>query len=314
MHGDILSNFPPNWEVVTIEPFTRKLLYGFGCNLENLSYGIYATDFKDVWSEQLSNLNIIERANSYGIEDLYDEKVRLLLSTLAENFNFTTKGRDLDFSFSSSYEISHKASHIAIKSNEKVNWEFSLEILSPENAASFFSKYALQQHENQVYLHYHVQNLDRIIDEKDRYIDYLATNYKAINGDELMRKYIRNNKYATKYIGKHDSNYWDTRTKVLYQRNARAKILLPMSPDRVWNSTTRVISNKKVLESTSEIMAMCINHPSASERASLKRESELHDSKPTIKRQVKQEFDTVHLDRKPRARLGIIGLRKRKSA
>lgn len=315
MHCDVLSNFPPNWEVATIEPFTRKLIYGFGYQLENFSYGVYATDFKNVWIEQLCELNIIERANSYGIEDLYDEKLRLLLSTLAENLYSTTKERDLEFSISSPNDESNRAPHIVIKSKKKVSWEFSLEILSPEKAANFFSKYALQQHENQVYLHYHIQNLDKIIDEKDRYIDYLTMNYRAINGDELMKKYIHNNKYAKKYIGKYDNNYWDTKTKDLYHRNAKAKTRPPMSPvDRVWDSIVRVISDKKVWQSTSEIMAFCSSRPKKFERSTLERQAELHKRKPPVKQEVKQEFsETMDLDRKPRGRLGIIGLRKRRS-
>lgn len=311
MQSDGLLNFPPNWEITTIKTWSaRKLIYGYGYNLENFSYSVYATDFFNVWMEHLSQPNIIEKASSYGIEDLCEEKLRVLLSTLAENFDSTTKKGELVFSVSST-DQSNIGTEIVIKSEAKINWEFSLGILSSKKAATFFSEYARQQHENHVYLRYHINNLDKVINEKDRYIDYLSVNYKAINGDELIKKYMNNNKYAKKYIEKYDEKYWNNKTKTTYQRNSRERSMFPKSPlDREWDSIIQVISDKQVWRSTSETMA---NNPSGLNNpkdAKLEAQSSFHKKKPIIRH---EQSESIEGNSKPRGRLGIIGLRKRKS-
>lgn len=309
-----MFDLPLSWNSIII-PFAnpRKVIYGYQCDFNNKEYSIYVTDFKNVWIEELSKQNIIERANSYGIEDTEDEKLYYLLEVLKNGVESRDADKPLLFSVD---EINRaellKENAILGKFNGEIEWDFTIRKQPPSVAIDVISQINFQQCENHNYLNYKIEQLERLINIKDHYISFLSENYKAINGDQLIKKYRKNNKADAKYLHKYDKTLWSRNTENSYKdvvtkkQNSNENI-----DDRVWSSIEKSINDK-----SSWIFSKTVEEGLSSEPINIKQEAgELLESSngknpPIIKKE--EDNETFPRKRPVVRKIGIIGSRKRK--
>ena len=308
-----MFDLPLSWNSIII-PFAnpRKVIYGYQCDFNNKGYSIYITDFKNVWIETLSKKGIIEKVNSYGIEDTEDEKLHYLLEVLKNGVESRDADKTLVFSIDEVNRTEfHKEGIIYGKFNGEIEWDFSMVKQPPSVAIDVISQINFQQCENHNYLNYKIEQLERLIGIKDQYITFLSENYKAINGDQLIKKYRKNNKTDAKYLHKYDKTLWSRSTENSYKdimrekQNANDNI-----DDRVWTSIEKSINDK-----SSWIFSKTVEAGPSNEPIHIKQENdeliELPDITPSqiIKREDSEGFPR----KRPVVRkIGIIGPRKRK--
>lgn len=308
-----MFDLPLSWNSIFI-PFVnpRKVIYGYQCDFNNKAYSIYITDFKNVWLERLSKQDIIDKANSYGIEDTEDEKLHYLLEVLRNGVECGDVDKTLLFSITKiNRTMSDNENTIQAKFTGEIDWDFSVVKQSPSNAIDVISQINFQQFENHNYLNYKVEQLERLINIKDHYIIYLSENYKAINGDELIKKYRKNNKADAKYLHKYDRKLWSRKTENSYmdvvkkEQNSNENWY-----DKVWLSIEKSINDKR-----SWIFSKTFAADTSNEPIHIKQETdeslELSEDKPTPI--IKKESSDISPKKRPVVRkIGIIGPRKRK--
>ncbi|CCE86371.1 Piso0_004856 [Millerozyma farinosa CBS 7064] len=194
-----------------------KLLYGYEFSSESKSYLICTTDLKNVWIERLNKSQIIKKAKRFGIEDLGD-KIEDLLTVFSEGFGARSKDKTLKF------EINDRSlgatNVINIVFEQDVQWRFELERQSCQIATEFFASMNMQQFRNHVFLDYKVQQLEKAIKDKDHYILYLEQNYKAVNGNEIIRKFHRMNENQYTFAKPFDMEEWNQKTEISYTRSS----------------------------------------------------------------------------------------------
>lgn len=308
-----MFDLPLSWNsIIILFVNPRKVIYGYQCDFDNKTYSIYITDFKNVWLERLSKQDIIDRANSYGIEDTEDEKLHYLLEVLRTGIECGDADKTLLFSIMNINETrSNNENAIHVKFNGEISWDFSVEKQSPSNAIDLLSQINFQQFENHNYLNYKIEQLERLVNIKDHYTVYLSENYKAINGDELIRKYKKNNKTDAKYLHKYDRKSWNRQTENSYMDLVKKEQNSSENwYDKVWLSIEKSINDKRSWLFSKTLTAEASHGP-----IHIKQETDesldLSDDKPAPV--IKKENSDISPKKRPVVRkIGIIGPRKRK--
>lgn len=305
-----MFDLPLTWNSATIQATDpQKVIYGYQCNLDKHYYYVYITDFKDVWLETLSRLEIIEKANAYGMEDLNDESLCYLLDTLKKGFDSEERNTILQFSFGSKETDPEKPIHV--KFNRDIDWEFSLSKQDSKTAFDIVSYINFQQFENHNYFKHKIDELEKMIEVKDHYIVYLTENYKALNGDELMKKYRKNNKMDVEYIHKYNKAYWSEKVQKSYAATlGRRKYLKKSSNDKLWTHINNSLEDKEAWI-FSKLFDLLFSEELSPEPRFIKEELPNRTSNPV---KIEDDSDTSSSSKKrPVVRkIGIIGPRKRK--
>lgn len=157
------------------------LIYGIDIDQSNQSYKFYATNFGCVWVELLQTDDIIQRANSLGMEDV--KKGGKFLNVLLET---------LDAEAGNPQSVSIKLGTDYVKltmQSEDLHWNFMALKQDPSTANEVYVKLNFQLFTQLDFLLYRIRALEKLINGKDHYINFLSENYKAVNGDELIKRY-----------------------------------------------------------------------------------------------------------------------------
>ncbi|CAH2355588.1 hypothetical protein CLIB1423_29S00496 [[Candida] railenensis] len=79
-----------------------------------------------------------------------------------------------------------------------ITWNFHAIEQTPSEAVNFFVQFNTQLFSKVDFLQYKVSVLEEALQSKDHYISFLTENYRAVNGDELLKRY-RGGDAARKY-------------------------------------------------------------------------------------------------------------------
>lgn len=186
-----MIDVPRSWKVV------ENLLVGIVVDPQSLSYQIHLLDLFQYksWTESVSNTQLKSRLSSQGFDDITDENIKYLLNALEK----AVEDQQLQLT-NTNGELIGKVS------NKSVDWEFKF---SGSGSLEILCKYILQQTSTINYLNFKFEKVVQLIEQKDHYIKYLSENYKSINGDELMRKYYKNNPDIDhELLNKFDESVW----------------------------------------------------------------------------------------------------------
>lgn len=311
-----MFDLPLSWNSIIIASANpRKVIYGYQCDSYNKEYSIYITDFKEVWVEVLSKHEIIQKANSYGIEDTEDLNLDYLLDELSKGF-YEDNSKTLLFSFQKTNTCLDDK--ICIKFNNDFEWDFLATKQSLSVSISLLSQINFQQFENHNYLKFKNEELVKVIQIKDHYIKYLTENYKAINGDELMKKYMKNNRASSKYANKYDEALCTPEIQKAYlDKVKQRKLLTKDSHDELW-----VQIEKSIKDKSSWVFSKAFEPDVSKKPTFIKLESELtlsdkHDKPEIFIKQEENELgipikqENVVSPRKRVKKFGTIGPRKR---
>lgn len=191
-----------------------KLLYGYEFSSESKSYLICTTDLRDVWIERLNKTQIITKAKRFGMEDLGD-KIEDLLTVFSEGFRAKNKDKTINFEINNQRLGAAEVIDIVFK--QEVQWKFELEKQSYQIATEFFASMNMQQFKNHAFLIYKIQQLEKAIKDKDHYILYLEQNYKAVNGNEIIKKFHRINENQVTFAKPFDVEEWKQKIGLSYR-------------------------------------------------------------------------------------------------
>lgn len=308
-----MFDLPLSWNSILISSVNpRNVIYGYQCDFNNKVYSVYITDFKNVWLECLSKQDIIAKANGYGIQDTEDEKLDYLLEVLTNGFKCEDADKTLLFSMAKINEtVIDTENIIRVNFNGEIEWDFSVVKQPPATAIDIISQINFQQFENHNYLNYKVEELERLVNIKDHYIVYLTENYKAINGDELIKKYRKNNKSDAKYLHKYDREVWNRKMENSYLDIIQRKQYATENwYDKLWVSIEKSINDKRCW-----VFSKTFAANTSSEPIYIKQETDdqlrLLEDKPEPA--IKKKNNEISPRKRPVARkIGILGHRKRK--
>lgn len=160
-------------------------MYALKLDKEKKCYEFYATNFVTVWKESLNLNEIVERAISLGMEDAGkgadSPEFKILLEALETETsiveNVTTKN----------YPLLEKLQVILVGGD--IKWNFETREQNLIESARFFAQFNFQLFSKVDFLQHRTKVLEDIISLKDNYISFLTENYRAVNGDELLKKY-----------------------------------------------------------------------------------------------------------------------------
>ncbi|CCE85273.1 Piso0_004856 [Millerozyma farinosa CBS 7064] len=218
-----------------------KLLYGYEFSGESKSYLICTTDLNDVWIERLNKSQIIKKAKRFGIEDLSD-KVEDLLAVFSEGFGSRSKNKTLKFEIND--QSLGATDVINIIFAQDIQWRFELQKQSHQIATEFFASMNIQQFRNHAFLDYKIQQLERAIKDKDHYILYLEQNYKAVNGNEIIRKFHRMNENQVTFAKPFDMEEWHKKVGLSYKPRYSSDESDGSEKTTMWRQIEESVSNQ----------------------------------------------------------------------
>lgn len=218
-----------------------KLLYGYEFSSESKSYLICTTDLNNVWIERLDKSQIIKKAKRFGIEDLND-KIEDLLTIFSEGFGARSKDKTLKFEIND--QSLGATDVINIEFEQDVQWKFELEKQSCQIATEFFVSMNMQQFRNHAFLNYKIQQLEKAIKDKDHYMLYLEQNYKAVNGNEIIKKFHRMNENQVTFAKPFDMEEWNQKIRLSYKPRSSADESDVPEKTVIWRYIEELISDQ----------------------------------------------------------------------
>lgn len=186
---------PSKWQQVEIND--SPLLLGIYVDLKKLAYQAFMLDLFQykVWWDSVDKEQLESRLNAKGFEDLTPENMQYLLEVLTT----TIESKDITFK-------NKDAMFLGLVNDKSVDWEFEF---TPHDGKEILCKFSLQQMSTMSYLSFKYDKLVQLVSHKDHYIKYLTENYKSINGDELIKRYYKNNKNLNhELLNKFDETLW----------------------------------------------------------------------------------------------------------
>lgn len=180
---------PQRWTPVKIDG--TSVIYGIYS--DNLSYSVYATDFEHVWTEVLTIDELVNKARTFGYEDLDPESIANLLQLITKAMHNTSPKFRLTWNIEFTVTL------------PDFSWTFSLKQQDP---AQFLAHLNRQQFLNQDYLIKQIKDLHNIIRIKDVYTKFLLENFKLSHGIDLISNYKHNNKKDTDHLDPFNEAKW----------------------------------------------------------------------------------------------------------
>ncbi|ODV67670.1 hypothetical protein HYPBUDRAFT_122317, partial [Hyphopichia burtonii NRRL Y-1933] len=195
------ASLPSKWYLR--EQDNERYIYGIDCDSSNQSYNIFCTNFTSTWAERLSKGEIISKADDSGIR-IDDEGLTLLIET------FSLSKGDLNeyIEFRWTPDASLNGLEIKFKKSGYFDWTFDLTKLSDLNHIIFMEALNYQQFVNHDFLLHKIKEFEKMIESKDQFIYYLSENYISLNGDEMIKKYKKNNQANADSLDKYDKQKW----------------------------------------------------------------------------------------------------------
>ncbi|CUM64156.1 uncharacterized protein PRCAT00001748001 [Priceomyces carsonii] len=189
-----------------------NFIYGLRINKETNSYCFYITNFSDAWVEATSEEDLLEKAGSLGYEDLDDDALKNLLETLGEGSCDNTKGKALNFT---TLSLSREDIIISLSFKELL-WNFKLKKQLQEYLTELLSALNFQQFRNHNYLQHDINYLKKLIKLKDLYMSYLTENLKLSHGNEIIKRYSKNNRSEYAALKEFNDSEWAKTTENRY--------------------------------------------------------------------------------------------------
>lgn len=236
------------WSILNLN--SRYYFYGINCDLSRKCYTIYCTNFYDAWIEKLNKEDIIAKATETGIEITNDETLDVLLQTFSDRFNEDLISESLTFEVETPIKkedsiATEGSANITIHFQHDVEWSFYLSLASERVRSQILSMINIHQCMNQNFLMYKINKLESLIEAKDKYTLFLSENYKAINGEDLIKKYIHNNKADSEYLAKYNKERWDASIQSSYASMLRKMKYMKKSVlENIWINIIAAFNDK----------------------------------------------------------------------
>ncbi|CAK9685159.1 unnamed protein product [Candida parapsilosis] len=226
-----MYELPTQWHYKAIE-FVQPCdcIYGIVYDCTQLTCGFYFSNFETVWMEELDKQSLSKKASDLGIDSLSDEKLVLVLDTLAKNIPQKITFVD--------------GPSLIAQFNLDFTWKFELKKQQPEVTIEFLCKLNFQQFANTSYLSYEIEQLKSISEAKESYAKFLELNFKQTHGEQLIKQYKKNNKEVLHLIGDFDQKRWEKKVREDYKRH-RLQDLDSVKHDIEIAITTTWVANTK---------------------------------------------------------------------
>lgn len=235
---------PKRWiRINIVSTENQHFIYGYHHNNEQGWYCIIITDFKNVWKEFLDKKDIITKAASYGVEDLSNVQLNYLLDRMKSTSEQATESK-----FQFQKDGDDVRGIILFEIDVGFPWAVKLHKVELPDVVDVLAAINYQQFGIHDYMRYKIEELEKIINSKDRYTTYLEENYKTLNGDELIRKY----KNSILDYPHHLDNYRNTETSEKIKRSYERKMarVIKATPkcssfpqNFIWNSVERAVGD-----------------------------------------------------------------------
>lgn len=171
----------------------KQVIYALTIDKQRKNYQFYATDFESVWKEGITAKEIAERARTLGMEDAgkgeESSEYKILLDALESEASVQDN---------KNVALRLELQRLVVALTGDITWNFYAIEQTPPEAARFFAQFNTQLFSKVDFLQYTASVLEELLQSKDHYISFLTENYRAVNGDELLKKY-RGGDGAKKY-------------------------------------------------------------------------------------------------------------------
>lgn len=249
------ASLPSKWYLR--EQDNERYIYGIDCDSSNQSYNIFCTNFTSTWAERLTKGEIISKADDSGIR-IDDEGLTLLIETF-----FLSKGdlnEYIEFRWTPDASVKRESDEeehgtsklngleIKFKKRGYFDWTFELTKLSDSNHIKFMEALNYQQFVNHDFLLHKIKEFEKMIESKDQFIYYLSENYISLNGDEMIKKYKKNNQANADSLDKYDKQKWDLKVYESFKHAFAGKksendkfvdsIILSIDDEYSWNTNS----------------------------------------------------------------------------
>ncbi|CAK7903272.1 hypothetical protein CAAN1_16S00364 [[Candida] anglica] len=131
--------------------------------------------------------------------------------------------------------------------DSEVDWKFNASEQSAEFAKNFMALFNIQCIGALDFQHDCIKNLEKMLEAKDHYITFLTENYKAINGEELLKRY-----HLTSAVQKFDKIGNMKRNKEMYKQKQIWTLVERALKEMEFDD--RTILNEKELYKTSDLI------------------------------------------------------------
>ncbi|KAI3405146.2 hypothetical protein KGF56_002102 [Candida oxycetoniae] len=182
-----------------------KVIYGFHSEQKEPRSSLYLTNFKKVWAQVLNREEMIAKAKSLGIDEVNNKVLAELVNAIEPQM-------------ASRLSFDQKGPIILVKVDIGVNWTFDLQELSPTETIEFLAKLNYQQFANTCFLNFQICKLKSIIDVKDSYARFVATNFEQSHGNHLLKTYRKNNIGDAESIDTFDQSEWQEKATNEYRK------------------------------------------------------------------------------------------------
>lgn len=213
-----------------------NIIFGFIYDENDHTYGLYITNFKNVWSEVLTRNQLLQKAGSFGLERLTDSQVVDLLKSLKSAIN------DLKEIPLEGFDSKNGSMKLTIRI-EELSWPFELLKRTDNESVQFLAALNFQQFSIQNSLNYKVADLQRIMKKKDYFIKFLSENFKSSHGDELIRKFRKNHHSDIESLDPFNEEKWKMNSDSRYLKGLK-KTLKVDTEILIWEFINSSINNK----------------------------------------------------------------------
>lgn len=184
-------------------------VYGFYGDADRKFYRLYCTNLHQVWLERMDWAQIAARAHGLGMDnfdhDTLAELVRNSALLLAQGLATWVQKED----------------QVRVDL-EGLEWYFDLVPASAAEQAAVLTMLNRQQFVNHHFLLYKIQELEGLLDAKDKYIKYLAGNLESLDEGKSTEWYGKT--HGPRAIQEYDKQTADRRAETSYLGRLRGKI------------------------------------------------------------------------------------------
>lgn len=235
-----MNLLPTIWETTTVLGLSPpEVQYGFRFDVNHLGYAVYITNFLSLWVQELTRNDIVQQANSIGLEDIDDEAIVDLLKLVGDSSQNSSN---------LSLTLVENVIEVVVKMSG-INWTFQLHRQLSEVYSEFMVRFCKQLLAVNKFSTYKIDELNAIIKIKDIYSKFLTENFKLSHGMDLINKFKKNNKATAEQFEPFNDTKWNKKLEISYAQESSTT-----SSQDFWQVLNKLLQEKPSWKFANELL------------------------------------------------------------